>query len=69
MVRINFWFMLMMLMCWAYVSLHTTEKNTDALLIASKDTELEGNTDKTKYTVMSRDQNAECGTKLQYKAA
>ena len=38
--------------------LHTIEKNTEALVVASKETGLELNTDKTKYMVMSRDQNA-----------
>jgi hypothetical protein len=39
-------------------SLHNTKKNTDALVFISKDTGLEVTTDKTKYMVMSRDQNA-----------
>ena len=33
-------------------------KNTEALVVASKEIRLEVNADKTKYTVMSRDQNA-----------
>jgi len=33
-------------------------KNAEALVVASKGTALEINTDKTKYMVMSRDQNA-----------
>jgi len=33
-------------------------KNTEALLVASKEIGLEVNADKTKYMVMSRDQNA-----------
>jgi len=33
-------------------------KNSEALLVASKETGLEKNTDKTKYVVMSRDQIA-----------
>jgi hypothetical protein len=37
---------------------HTVEKNTEASVVASKVTGLEGNADKTKYMVMSRDQNA-----------
>jgi hypothetical protein len=37
-------------------SLHTIRKNTEALLIASKEIGLEVNAEKTKY--MSRDQNA-----------
>ena len=38
-------------------SLHTIKKNAKALVVASKETELEVNADKTKYMVMSRDQN------------
>ena len=36
---------------------HTIKKNTKALVVASKDTGLELNADKTKHMVMSRDQN------------
>jgi len=39
-------------------SVHTVKKNPDAVVIASKDMELEVRIDKTKYMVMSRDQNA-----------
>jgi hypothetical protein len=39
-------------------SIHIIKKNTEALLIASKEIGLELNTEKTKYMVMSRDQNA-----------
>jgi hypothetical protein len=39
-------------------SIHTIRKNTDALLIATKETGLEENAEKIKYMVMSRDQNA-----------
>jgi len=39
-------------------SVHTVKKNTEASAIASKETRLEVNADKTKYMVMSRDQNA-----------
>jgi hypothetical protein len=36
----------------------TVKENTEALVVASKETGLEVNADKTKYMVMSRDQNA-----------
>jgi hypothetical protein len=39
-------------------SLHSVEKKTDAVKVASKDTKLEVTADKTQYMVMSRDQNA-----------
>jgi len=39
-------------------SVRTIEKNTEALVVDSKGTGLEVNADKTKYIVMSRDQNA-----------
>ena len=39
-------------------SIHTIKKNTEALLVASKEIGLEVNADKTKHMVMSRDQNA-----------
>jgi hypothetical protein len=39
-------------------SIHTIRKNTEALLIASKEICLKVNAEKTKYMVMSRDQNA-----------
>jgi hypothetical protein len=38
-------------------SVHTKKKNTEALVVASKETELEVNADKTKYKVMHRYQN------------
>jgi hypothetical protein len=39
-------------------STHTIRKNTEALVIANKEIGLELNAKKTKYMVMSRDQNA-----------
>jgi hypothetical protein len=39
-------------------SLHTIEKNTEALVVVSKEIGLEVNADKTKHMVMSRDLNA-----------
>ena len=38
--------------------MHTIKKNTEALVIASKENGLEVNADKSRYMVMSRDQNA-----------
>ena len=39
-------------------SVHTVKENAEALIVASKEIRLEVNADKTKYMVMSRDQNA-----------
>ena len=39
-------------------SIHTVKKNTEALVVASKESELEVNAGNTMYMVMSRDQNA-----------
>jgi hypothetical protein len=39
-------------------SVHTIKKNTEALVFARKESGLEVNADKTKYMVLSRDQNA-----------
>jgi hypothetical protein len=39
-------------------SVSTTKKKTQSLVVISKETGLEVNADKTKYMVMSRDQNA-----------
>ena len=39
-------------------SVHTVEENAEALVAATKETGLEVNADKTKYMIMSRDQNA-----------
>jgi len=38
-------------------SVHTVKENAEALIVASKDIGLGVNADKTKYMVMSRDQN------------
>ena len=38
-------------------SIHTIKKNTEALVVDDKENALEVNADKTKYMVMSRDQN------------
>ena len=38
-------------------SLHTVKENAEALLVASKEIGINVNVDKTKYMVMSRDQN------------
>jgi len=40
------------------VSVHNIKKNTKALVVPSKGIGLEVNTDKTKFTVISGDQNA-----------
>jgi hypothetical protein len=39
-------------------SIHTVKENAEALVAATKETGLEVSADKTKYMVMSRDQNA-----------
>jgi len=39
-------------------SVHTINENSEALIVASKEIGLKVNVDKTKYMVMSRDQNA-----------
>ena len=39
-------------------SIHTIKENAEALVVVSKETELEMNADRTKYMIMSRDQNA-----------
>jgi hypothetical protein len=46
-------------------SIHTISKNTEALLIASKEIGSEVNAGKTKYVVMSRDQNAGQNSNIQ----
>jgi len=39
------------------VSIHTVKQNAESLMVASNETALEVNAYKTKYMVMSRDQN------------
>jgi len=39
-------------------SVHTVKENAEALVVATKETGLEVNADKTKYMIMSRDKNA-----------
>ena len=39
-------------------SVHTVKKNAETLVAATKEIGLEINADKTKYMIMSRDQNA-----------
>jgi hypothetical protein len=39
-------------------SIHAIKKNTEALVVASKEIGLEVNAEKTNYMVMSQDQNA-----------
>jgi len=39
-------------------SVHTVKENAEALEVATKETGLEVNVDKTKYIIMPRDQNA-----------
>jgi len=39
-------------------SIHTIKKNTEALVVASKETGVEESSDKSKYMVISRDQNS-----------
>jgi hypothetical protein len=55
-VPTSFWFMLVLIIVGG--SIHTIKKNTEALVVASKQMELEVNADKTKYMVTSQDQNA-----------
>jgi hypothetical protein len=39
-------------------SVHTAEKNTEAFVILSKEVGPDANADRTKYMIMSRDQNS-----------
>jgi len=50
--------MLIMLINWAEAYILYRKKRTEALEVASKQSGLEENADKTKYMVTSRDQNA-----------
>ena len=45
-------------------SAHTVKENVEALLVATKETGLEVNADKTEYMVMSQDRNAGWGQRL-----
>jgi hypothetical protein len=38
-------------------NIHTIKKNTESVVVASNENGLEGNADKTKYMVMSREKN------------
>jgi hypothetical protein len=63
MVHIGFWFMLMMSIGQKH---NTIKKSTEALAVANKEIGLEVNADKTKYMVMTGDQNAgrSCNKKI-----
>jgi len=50
--------MLMMLICWVEAYILLKKKNMEALVVASQETGLKVNADKTKYMVMSWDENA-----------
>jgi len=50
--------MVMILMYWFEVYVHEININIEALAVVSKQTGLEVNANKTKYTVMSGEQNA-----------
>jgi hypothetical protein len=45
-------------------SVHTVKENTETLVVASKESGLEANADKTKYMVMSRVKNATRSLKI-----
>ena len=55
MIHISCWFILMICQI---QTVHTLKRNTESLVVASKEICLEVNADKTKYMVMSQDQNA-----------
>jgi len=57
MVHTSFWLMPMMLI-YCGGSVHTVKENAEALVVATEETGLEVNADKTKCMIMSRDQNA-----------
>ena len=56
MVHTSCWLTPMILIYWGG-SVHTVKENAEALVVANKEIGLEVNTDKTKYMIMSRDQN------------
>jgi len=58
MVHISFWLMLMILIYWTETYILCIKKNAEALVVVSKENGPEVNDGKTKYMVMSRDQNA-----------
>jgi len=64
MVHISFCFMPMIFMYWVEACIHTIKKNIETLAVASKETGLEENADKTKYMVHVW--RSECRTKSQY---
>ena len=55
MVYISFWFMVIMLIY--FEEAYTIKENAEFFVMVSKKSGLEVNVDKTKYMVMSRDQN------------
>jgi len=54
----------MIFMYWVEACIHTIKKNIETLAVASKETGLEENADKTKYMVHVW--RSECRTKSQY---
>jgi len=45
------------MLLYIYISVHTVKKNAEGLVVATKETGLDVNADKTKYMVMSQVQN------------
>jgi len=45
-------------------NVHTVKENAEALVVATKETGLKVNADKTKYVVMSQDKDARCCSKI-----